>query len=80
MADWDADSDALQANLSELLYALRREARERATPTVEAARAWQKTMMRGLTPPNPVYVGRFRGEAGLEGVGVRIGNSLGTPS
>ena len=44
------------------------------------ARTWQQTMMRGLTPPNPDYVGRFRGEAGLEGVGVRIGNRLGTAS
>jgi hypothetical protein len=80
MADWDADSDILEANLREVLHALRLDARERVTPTVEAARIWQQTLMRGLTPPNPVYVGRFRGEAGLEGIGVRIGQYSGTPS
>ena len=80
MTDWDADSDQLHANLHQLLLAVRRDAFARATPTVEAARMWHQAMMHGLTPPNPEYVGRFRGEPGLERHGIRIGNHHGVPS
>jgi hypothetical protein len=80
MVDWDADSGPLRANLREVGSALRRDARNRVTPTVEAARSWHQTMMLGLTVPASHYVGRFRGEAGLEGVPVRIGNYLGVPA
>jgi fido (protein-threonine AMPylation protein) len=44
------------------------------------ARGWHRAMMNGLNPPKPEYVGRFKGEAGLEGLGVRIGDKLGVAS
>ena len=37
-------------------------------------------MMRGLKVPKPDYVGRYRGEPGLEGVNVRIGTHYGVHS
>jgi len=49
-------------------------------PTVEGARAWHQAMMHGLAPPNPEYFGRFRGEVGLQRLGIRIGNHFGVPS
>jgi hypothetical protein len=36
--------------------------------------------MRGLTVPRREYVGRFRGEVGLEGVEVEIAGVRGTPA
>ena len=36
--------------------------------------------MRGLTGPRREYVGRFRGEVGLEGVEVEIAGVRGTPA
>jgi Fic family protein len=80
MTDWDADGDQLHANLNRLLPAIRRDALARVTPTVELARRWHTMMMDGLRLPKQDYVGRFRGEPGLERYGVRIGPHYGVPS
>lgn len=79
MADWDADSPQLHQNLAKVRASIQRDAQQRVVPTVAAARVWQKTMMAGLTVPNPLYVGRFRGEAGLEDCYVGIGSAPGVP-
>lgn len=76
MTGWDADSARLHANLSRVLADVRREARARAVPTAGMARGWHFAMLDGLDPPKPEYVGRFRGEEGLEQLGVRIGDKL----
>lgn len=80
MTDWDAESDQLHDNLHLLLSAVRRDARARTTPTVNAARLWHQAMMYGLSSPKPEYVGAFRGEPGLERHGVRVGDHYGVPS
>lgn len=78
MADWDADSDQLRDNLQRLLVRIRHQAIRRVMPTVEAARRWHRDMMHGLTVPDSGYVGRFRGETGLEDCEVGIGTFLGS--
>jgi hypothetical protein len=45
---------------------------------VEDARRWQQDTMSGLEVPDTRYVGRFRGEPGLETARVRIGAHEGT--
>jgi Fic family protein len=80
MSDWDADSEQLRANLRRVLLQARDHALERRPSTVELAREWQSAVMQGLTPPQPEYVGRFRGEASLKGCEVAIGTARGTPS
>lgn len=79
MADWDADSPQLNKNLIEIRVSLERDAEKRVAPAVTLAKAWHTTMMAGLTVPDPVYVGRFRGEAGLETCRFRIGSASGVP-
>jgi hypothetical protein len=80
MTDWDDDSEQLRANLHRVLSGVRRDSRQRGTPSVEAARKWQSEIMHGLTPPEPRFVGRFRGEPGLESWEVSIGEYRGVPS
>jgi hypothetical protein len=80
MTDWDDESEQLRANLHRVLSGVRRDSRQRVTPTVEAARKWQSDIMHRLTPPEPRYVGRFRGEPGLEGCEVSIGEYRGAPA
>ena len=80
MSDWDDDSKQLQTNLRQVLTGILQDARQRVTPTVEQARKWQSDIMHGLTPPEPHYVGRFRGEPDLEGCEVAIGNYRGVVS
>lgn len=79
MADWDGDSPQLNKNLIEIRVSLERDAEKRVAPAVTLAKAWHTTMMAGLTVPDPVYVGRFRGEAGLETCRVRVGSAPGVP-
>ena len=74
MSDWDEDSPKLRANLRQALRDIREDALRRVKPTVAASRAWHGTIMDGLTTPGPQYVGRFRGEPGLEGCNVVVGN------
>jgi Fic family protein len=80
MADWDENSPELGINLAELSLLVRDEALLRTVPTVAAARDWHRLMMRNLKAPNPDYVGKYRGESGLEGVNVRIGTHYGIRS
>lgn len=73
MADWDEDSERLRSNLAQVLRGVRDSAVRRDAPTLEAARKWQADTMAGLDVPDAKYVGRFRGEAGLENARVWIG-------
>ncbi len=79
MPDWDADSPILRRNLDQVLRGARDSPNRRDKPTKELARQWQHDSMAGLDVPNRSYVGRFRGEPGLETVGVRIGQHAGVP-
>ena len=76
--DWDADSPILRHNLARVEDSIRADAKARVQPSLAAARAWHVAMMKGLAVPNPAFVGRFRGETGLEDVGVRVGTLEGT--
>jgi hypothetical protein len=80
MADWDEDSPRLHANPTRVLAAIAAAAPGRARPAVEAARQWQRATMAGLDVPHPDYVGRFRGEPGLEGIEVVLGDAHGVPA
>lgn len=77
MADWDADSPRLRRNLSKVLGSVRDDAMKRIVPDVKLAKSWQAGTLSGLVVPDPAHVGRFRGEAGLEGCEVRVGNAPG---
>ena len=77
MSDWDADTARLNRNLTKVFASLRRDAIKRVAPSVATAKVWQKQTMAGLTVPNAVYAGRFRGERGLENCQVRIGSAFG---
>lgn len=80
MADWDENSPQLQQNLEHVLRQIRDEARRREAPTVEAARHWHAGIMRSLQAPDPQFIGKFRGEAGVEDIEVRIGRHRGAPA
>jgi Fic family protein len=77
--DWDEDSPQLRHNLSAILDDIVERAEQREIPTVEMARGWQRRFMQGLKA-EPRYVGAFRGEAGLERTGVKIGAFRGVPA
>ena len=77
MADWEVDSPRLRNNLLEVLRDARDRAVRRDVPTVEDARRWQRDTMAGLDVPDTEYVGRFRGEPGLETRHVWIGSHEG---
>ena len=79
MADWNADSPRLRKNLVEVLRDVRGRAVRRETLDVEDARRWQRNTMAGLAVPDKKYVGRFRGEAGLETIRVWVGLHEGAP-
>ena len=79
MADWDADSPRLLNNLTEVLRDARDRAVRRDVPTVEDARRWQRDTMAGLDAPDAKYVGRFRGEPGLDTTRVWVGSHEGAP-
>ena len=68
MADWDADNPTLQQNLVETLRRIRDSAALRGMVRTSDAMTWHREIMDGLEVPKPEYVGRFRGEAGLEAV------------
>jgi Fic/DOC family len=80
MPDWDEDSSDLINNLKEAFRQSRDQAFARTLPTVDLARGWHATTMTGLAVPDQKLVGRFRGESGLEGYGVRIGKHTGVRS
>lgn len=77
MADWDADSTRLAANLASVLSSALKHARARKTPTADLVKAWHTEMLEGLDVPDADYVGRFRGEAPLEHIGVHVGHCWG---
>ena len=77
MADWDKDSAQLRKNLTQVLHDIRNSAQQRETPTLEAARKWQSDTMAGLEVPEPEFVGRFRGEPGVETIQVWVGRVAG---
>jgi hypothetical protein len=74
--DWDEDSPKSKQNLKLILEEIEVLAEVREIPTLEVARRWQRRFMEGLGA-EPRYVGRFRGEVGLENIGVRIGEYYG---
>ena len=77
MPNWDADSLRARANFAKILEIIELSGRHREPPTLEAAKHWHKTIMNGLTVPDPRFVGSFRGEADLEYIQVRVGTKLG---
>ena len=77
MTDWDDDTPRLRSNLAKVFSRVRDEALQRESLTSESARGWQLDIMRGLVPPDPKLVGRFRGEAGLENYNVKVGDRPG---
>ena len=80
MPDWDEDCPQLRQNLARLLEEIVHVADRRDVPTVESARQWQSRTMEALDVPDARYVGRFRGEPGLEHVQVRVGPLDGVPA
>lgn len=80
MSDWDENSDQLRANLRRVLLLARDHALQRRIPTADLACDWHNTIMQGLTPPKPQYVGKFRGAAGLEDCNVVVGDAPGAPA
>jgi Fic family protein len=77
LADWDADSAQLEQNLLRVLENIRDNARRRTVLSLETARQWHAGTLRDLVVPDPRYVGRFRGESGLEKIQVPIGGRFG---
>jgi hypothetical protein len=80
VSDWDEDSKQSRDNLLQTLSSIRDDAFQRIMPTVEAARRWHISIMDGLTTPAKEYVGRFRGEPGLENIEIEVGGELGVIS
>ncbi len=78
MADWDADGPKLQKNLALVLESIQSWADRRARIDAPTLKRWHRQTMAGLEVPHPKLVGRFRGEAGLEGEPVFIGPREGT--
>lgn len=60
-----------------VLRDVRDSARRREGPTINMARKWQRETMAGLDVPDPQYIGRFRGEPGLEMIQVSVGSKDG---
>ena len=79
MPDWDADSARLTGNLAYALWHAQNHADQRSAPTTSLAREWHAIVMDSLQPPDTRHVGAFRGEPGLELVGVRVSSKDGTP-
>lgn len=73
MAHWDADSPRLRKNLTRVLASARDDAGTRLEPTAALAKRWQQETLAGLAVPDRRHVGRFRGQTGLERVGVEVG-------
>lgn len=79
MPDWDENSDELLKNLGRAYRQSRDQAVSRQLPSVDLARGWHEITLEGLGVPDHRYVGRFRGESGMEGYGVRVGKHPGVP-
>jgi len=72
MNDWDDDSTTLHDNLIRTLRAARDQATARNPIQAQDIKYWHTEIMRNLKVPKQEYVGRFRGEKGLENVQVII--------
>jgi hypothetical protein len=77
VADGEADSPELEANLQTALREVRAGALRRDLPTLALVRRWHALTLQGLAVPKPAVVGRFRGEPGLESYNVVIGRHRG---
>lgn len=75
---WDDDSPPLRRTLDKVSASIERDAAKRARPTVAMAKRWQAQIMAGLAVDKPEYVGRFRGERGLERCGVHVNGVYGS--
>jgi fido (protein-threonine AMPylation protein) len=80
MSDWVEDSQQLQANIERLLSQASVAAIRRTELTLEVMKTWHRDLIRQLAVPDIRYVGRFRGEPGLEGIEVKIGRAFGVRS
>jgi fido (protein-threonine AMPylation protein) len=80
MDDWDEDGSQLRANLARVILSAHDESISRASPSIAAVRQWHSEMLAGLAVPSSKYAGRFRGEDGLQGIGVKIGDHYGVRS
>ncbi|MGZ5778378.1 MAG: hypothetical protein ACXWJC_08145 [Croceibacterium sp.] len=80
MPDWDKDSPELWDNTDRVQRCLEHEAVQRVKPTLKLIKSWHVDTMQGLTADKPEYIGHFRGEPGVEGIGVRIGGVSGVHS
>jgi Fic family protein len=80
MPDWDKDSPELWDNIDRVQSRLEHEAVQRLRPTLKLIKSWHVDTMQGLTADKPEYIGKFRGEPGVEGIGVRIGGVPGVHS
>lgn len=78
LPDWDDDSPQLQGNLEKVSAGIERDAARRGIPKVVTAKVWQRGIMAGVAVDKPEYVGRFRGEPGLERCGVHVNHVYGT--
>lgn len=78
MADWDADGPKLHKNLELVFESIAVWAEKRSRIDAPTIKRWHRRTMAGLDVPHPKFIGRFRGEAGLEGQPVFIGSRVGT--
>jgi len=77
MADWDQDRPQLRRNLAQVLASIQDDASRRTMPSIQAIKGWHQHVMQGLDVPDRNFVGKFRGEADVENINVRIGKHFG---
>jgi Fic family protein len=73
MADWDVDGPQLRSNLERVLEDVVTSANRRSNFTATLIKRWHREIMAGLEAPRPRFIGRFRGEPGLEGEPIYVG-------
>jgi Fic family protein len=78
VTDWDEDGPRLRANLAAVFEEIERWADKREKISAATIKRWHRQTMRGLDVPAPKFVGRFRGERGLEAEPVYVGAYQGT--
>ena len=78
MTDWDTDGSRLRANLEAVFKDISLWSEKRGKVSIATIKRWHQKTMAGLSVPDPKFVGRFRGELGLENEPVYIGRHRGT--
>lgn len=73
MPDWDENSAVSRTNLAIAAFDVRDSAMRRDLATTEAPRRWHRIIMQGLIVPHPDFVGRYRGETGMDEIRVWVG-------